>query len=608
MLPWVIVIAVVVLALGGVGAFLLFQKSDDSGSVAQNTPPVTDHPPPTPAPETAKQPDPTEPPHSPKGPPSTDVQLPPEPPPPKTEPTEPPKPVKPKPPPQKVSLDLTAGLPSLPTLDIDFGKLGADLAAALMTPDPTPAPPVKPDPPPVKPDPPPPVKPDPPPPVKPDPPPDKPEEKPDPSPPVSLGDMGIRPPKLGKDPVEKVLPSAVGDVAVGGGGRYLVLYLPEDRKLAVFDINEAKVIHYIPVAGEGAKFTAGQSKLIVALPEQNLLQRWDLATGKREASVASPVKGKIRALAMGSAAQIPLLLLEESGVPGQLTAGVFLDARTFRTMNLTAKAGTAAPDFSLDPFVRASADGNVFTLWRPNVSPQGIMSVTILRRSEVEVKYEHDTAGHVIPGPDGRYLYTSRGRFTRQGKPVVGDAKKEFYVLPAVHGNLFLSLQGMDKAFSLAVHLGTEARPLATLASVQVPEGVNSWDREVFGTDKRIHLIPAAKVLVVIPSTNDRLVLYPFDLEAALEESGDDYLYVTSIPPMGARIGTQLSYQIRVKSKKGGVKYKLESGPRGMEVTETGLVSWTPAFGAKPETDVVIRISDASGQEVSQTFTLAVTR
>jgi hypothetical protein len=40
-------------------------------------------------------------------------------------------------------------------------------------------------------------------------------------------------------------------MCVGGGGRYLVAHLPKLRKLAVFDICEAKISHYISVDDDG---------------------------------------------------------------------------------------------------------------------------------------------------------------------------------------------------------------------------------------------------------------------------------------------------------------------------------------------------------------------
>jgi hypothetical protein len=62
-----------------------------------------------------------------------------------------------------------------------------------------------------------------------------------------------------------------------------------------------------------------------------------------------------------------------------------------------------------------------------------------------------------------------------------------------------------------------------------------------------------------------------------------------------------------VKSKKGGIKCKLEAGPDGMQVTLDGKITWAvPANFAEPTPDVIITVSDLSGQEVFHTYRLTV--
>ena len=104
-------------------------------------------------------------------------------------------------------------------------------------------------------------------------------------------------------------------------------------------------------------------------------------------------------------------------------------------------------------------------------------------------------------------------------------------------------------------------------------------------------------------SANDRLVLYRFDPEAALEKSGINYFLVTSRPPAHAARGAEFRYQVTVLSKKGGVKYKLESAPKGMTVSEGGLVRWAVPADAD-DADVILSATDDSGQEVFHTFKL----
>src|SRR5262249_52499720 len=57
--------------------------------------------------------------------------------------------------------------------------------------------------------------------------------------------LNIRPPALPEERVVRPLPSTVSDVAVGGGGRFLILYLSRERKLAIFDVNTARVVKYL---------------------------------------------------------------------------------------------------------------------------------------------------------------------------------------------------------------------------------------------------------------------------------------------------------------------------------------------------------------------------
>src|SRR5262249_57896922 len=127
------------------------------------------------------------------------------------------------------------------------------------------------------------------------------------------------------------------------------------------------------------------------------------------------------------------------------------------------------------------------------------------------------------------------------------------------------------------------------------------------GTDRRVHFIPDAKLLVTIPDTKDKLVLHRFDLDAALDKAGIDYLFVTSRPPALAGKGIEYRYQIAVKSKKGGVKYKLDAAPKGMSVSPAGLVRWSvPADLDDKDVDVILSVTDASGQEALHTFKIGI--
>jgi hypothetical protein len=371
-----------------------------------------------------------------------------------------------------------------------------------------------------------------------------------------------------------------------------------------------KITGYIPVGDENSRFAAGMNKLVVALPDQGVLQRWDLTTLKREATVAYQGKSKIQHLAMGSASQGPLLLSGSNGPAASEL--VFLDVQTLKPLSLEFVGNRSIHADGNSP-LRASANGKVFSTWNAHPSPQQIQSM-VLDGGKVQVYNHSGVIGHATPSADGRFLYTARGLYTYQAKIVGKENHQNPYLLPAVHGHYYLALNlnrlpgaPKDGKSGLTLHLPGSTQPLSSLDGVELPEGVNPWDREKFQTDRRIHLIPDAKLLITIPASNDKLILHRLDVEKELEKSEQDYLFILSGPAESVRKANAYRYQLVVKSRKGGVSYKLESGPKGMEITPDGMVRWdVPADFKETETTVVLSVSDKSGLEVFQTFKLLI--
>jgi len=314
----------------------------------------------------------------------------------------------------------------------------------------------------------------------------------------------IKPPKLAAEKVISELPGPIADVAVGGGGRYLILHIPKLKQLAIFDVNEAKVVKSLAFDDDRITFAAGMNKLMVALSGSKVLQRWNLATFEKEAEAPAPEEPK--QLLMGSASNGPLGLNR-----------MLVDVESLKPVKVKSKKGVTVP-CSDGARARVSANGQVFGTWAPNISPQGCLAVVLEGDTLVGYGLSDPSAGHTCPGPDGKVIFTGRGLFTNHGQPigVVGMPKGE-YTLPACHGDLYLRLKSGSPYF-LAVHrIGQDDPVIPKLDNVDLIAGINAWDREAFGTDKRIHFIPAAKLLITIPATNDRLVLHRVDVEAALK-------------------------------------------------------------------------------------------
>jgi hypothetical protein len=424
----------------------------------------------------------------------------------------------------------------------------------------------------------------------------------------------IKPAPLKADREERALPASVGDVCVGGGGRFLILHLPQERKLAVFDVNEAKVVKYLAVADDHVKFAASLDKLFVALPGNNILQRWSLNTFEREVTVPLAAPGTVTTLCTGSASRGPLYV----GVGGSRGArggsALFLDPATLKAIDVKVTKGYLPGD---GVFVRASADGRVFGM-RNGVGgePHTVTIIIFQGEKSAAAHQSWDVAGSVVvPSPDGQFAYSAAAVYTSQlallhPKPPPSFAKP---FLPALHGPYYMRLdyKEWDKlGGTLVFFLAGNDRPIAQLAGVagvsneQISSGSN---RDKLTPDQRVFFIPEAKLVVSVPGSNDRLILHRFDMDRELEQSGIDYLLVTSRPVTQAVKGGAYRYALAVKSKKGGVKYRLESGPDGMRISADGRLTWdVPAGFAEAEAGVIVTVSDASGQEVFHTFKVAV--
>jgi hypothetical protein len=437
----------------------------------------------------------------------------------------------------------------------------------------------------------------------------------------SAVDVGIR-----KKTV-RLLPSPAADAAVGGGGRYLILFLPRERQLAIFDAGQARVVKYLSVPDDHLKFTAGRDKLIVALPGQGVLLRYNLNTFEREQLVSSlPFRGRIDNVCMGCASGGPLLVeaSEEGNGPFRRKSIHFLDIATFKEIEARLDPQHFGAGMGLDfqGEYRASPDGKFFTMWRTNVSPQGIQTL-IVGQHEITGKYEHSDAGYLAPGADGRTLFTAYGLYSlQQLRPLQDDASRRQSVLPAASGNYYVRFAPGESNTTVEVLMAGDEQPLVELHDIDglakgkpqgpgyyVPDplGLGNQGRTPFGTDKRFFFLPESKLIVVIPAAADRLLLHPFDVEEALEKSGRNYLVVTSQPPLAATKGTTYTYALKVRSKRGGLKYKLEAAPTGMTLSPGGTVSWeVPTGFVEAQTNVLISITDASGQERFHSFTLDV--
>ena len=161
--------------------------------------------------------------------------------------------------------------------------------------------------------------------------------------------------------------------------------------------------------------------------------------------------------------------------------------------------------------------------------------------------------------------------------------------------------QGVNEQASksiVSVYYTGDNKPFAKLEDVALAPGKQSGRgaNDSVGIDKRIFLVPGAQVLATLPDDNS-VVLRRFDLDRELQRSGTDYLLVLSQPPSSVAVGETFQYQLDAKVKGGKLTYNLDSGPEGMTISKTGLVTWH--VDRRPEdgsTSVIITVTGETGK------------
>lgn len=410
------------------------------------------------------------------------------------------------------------------------------------------------------------------------------------------------------------LPSPFDDVVAAANGRALIFHLKDAKKLVVFDVVGLKIRGYINLASEPALFAGGSRHIIVAYPAENIIQRYSVETLEKERTINNPM-GVLSSLTMGYASpNIALFVIKGSGLyNGQ--------PKIFDTDRMAVAAdGTGkgrASSINPDSVVRASADGRTYGFYRRGTSPSGFTVLTY-KNNEVDVSYEHESVGLLVPNADGSVIFTSHaGAFTPKYAPVFklsGNWSNGMTLLPSYHPMYFFgvpySYSPSDRneiARTISIYVGRSNDPLVNLSEVfgemQSKERSSSSTNDPLSFDKRYHFYPQLNVMLTLPLTNDKIVTRPLNVQQVLNEKGIDYLYVTSSPATG-RVSQRYQYTMTAASKAGGVTFTLQSGPEGMTISPKGEVSWTPAKAG--EETVIVALKDASGQEAFNTFQVVV--
>jgi S1-C subfamily serine protease len=358
--------------------------------------------------------------------------------------------------------------------------------------------------------------------------------------------------KTREPPVVRKLAGTATAVAVGGAGRYLLITLAKARQLAVFDVNAADVVKIIPLASEKALVAAGATRFVIAYPETNRIERWDLGTLLHDGDPqAVPVQGRLEAIALGADSEGPLLVswwFSQANPNVKFNRLSFVDIASFKVLavgliaahgrvNDPARLAASGGDFEVlhghwtaKARIRASYDGSLFGI---SVADEANATAEVALKAEAgAVTLSHDFSArgrfdtpiyYMIPSPDGRRVFHGNTGIRDAvfletpppvlfGPPPIVERELRF---PTTDARFDFSLRAADTIAILRAQDGTRLFSVAGLDEMTGVLQPNAIVKDGISLENRYHVVPAANLLVTIPPPNNRLVLRRLEIQPA---------------------------------------------------------------------------------------------
>lgn len=306
---------------------------------------------------------------------------------------------------------------------------------------------------------------------------------------------------------EVALGGALRDVCVGGGGRYIVGHVPTARKIVVIDVSTGKIAQSVSVTEDRVLFAAGMSKLLIVYPELKQIVRYSLGSNKVEADADVDFQPRPSVVGIGSATNGPLILVGPTtgGNQGKISV-MFIDIESLKEVVVDQVVGDHKVSFGSPVNMRVSPDGKYFTAWYTQLQPSGVQ-VVHLNNNMMTGHYQPDSVGHVLPAGDRLFtekaIYSSRAELQSKGIAEM--------LLPGTSAAGTIQVtDGANGAKKIAVREGDKVvKEWSDLPGFDGKKDPFERESTTISIDKRLIYIPEAKVLAVVPSAANKIILVP---------------------------------------------------------------------------------------------------
>ena len=210
----------------------------------------------------------------------------------------------------------------------------------------------------------------------------------------------------------------VGAVAVGGGGRFLVMHFPDEGRLGVFDASEGRVVGAVGAEKGDVKVAAGLSWVVTCAAGNNF-RVLTLPTLEPRYDTTVPLFGGVAAMAMGHRTDGPLLLTNPFGdvVLLDVTGAALKEVEGSRK-----KPGIVPNN------LRAAPDGTAFLTFAHTYETPVTRSAKVLTEAGRDWAVTALDAAVTTPGPDGLFYGSWASPVDRTGAAV--PLKAAFTVTP----------------------------------------------------------------------------------------------------------------------------------------------------------------------------------
>ncbi|QDS92988.1 Putative serine protease HhoB precursor [Roseimaritima multifibrata] len=401
------------------------------------------------------------------------------------------------------------------------------------------------------------------------------------------------------------------DYVMGRGDQYMIFKMGKQQRIIVFDLLAGNIIHEIQNIDSDALMCAGSKNLFVVLPSQMLIHRYSLDSFKIEKTIRLTTRNAPKQAVIGVNAEGPILLFDGE-------EAYFVDTTQLKPFRIDGKqlfAGGERFGRQMD----ASANGKVFGSIMTGLGP--VSYDLLFLEEDVFVQGQFGSTSNAIrwaaPSADGRLFFLPRGQiYNMVLQDVSPQWLKDSRLFPTVDPRYFISVRfktraGNERFTSLDVCTASDLRIVHSnldLNELSPQNGGRSADankivRDLEYGQTKVHYVPWAKLIAYTGYDKKRIYVRKYDFEARLQETGEDYLFVESLPPLLAFKNEKLTYEIQCKTNSDSLTFKLVEGPAEMRVTNDGVLTWTPPRGAvEGLQSVVIGITGNKGDQIFHTF------